>query len=150
MIKQIWTTFFIGTVALTLAGAGCMDPADDPEADEAQAEAALSDFEATPLNLPSGCTTRSDAPTYSGGTIHAKAGISCSSPHDLWIRAGVYINGGPILGSSTNICNNAKTCSATATTPNKAGNQVWCTRGEGDKNPPTGPTTTRACESGSF
>jgi hypothetical protein len=143
MSKHIWTTFLIGSIAL--AGAGCMDQPDDPD------EAALSDdLTATPLNLPSGCVVRADPPTYSDGTIHAKAGISCSSAHNLWVRAGVYINGGSILRTQENICNNSKTCSATATTPNRSGNQVWCTRAEGDQNPPSNPSIARACESGSF
>jgi hypothetical protein len=144
MIKHIWTSIFVGTIALS--GAGCLDSADDADAEDTQSQ----DLEAVALNLPSGCSLTASAPTYASGTISARASISCSSAHNLWVRAGVYINGSSILSTSQNICNGATSCSATARTPNRSGNQTWCTRAEGDSNPTSNPTIRTACESSGF
>lgn len=147
MKTLIWTSILVGTISL--AATGCLGSEDESAADteEGQTEDAVT---VTVLNLPAGCTVRADAPTYSAGIISAKAGISCSSAHNLWIRAGIYENGGSILRTTTNTCNSARTCSATATWTNRAGNQTWCTRGEGDSNPPSNPTIVRACETAGF
>ena len=140
-----WTSILVCTISL--ATAGCVEPDEsDTDTEESQTESADT---VTVLNLPSDCALTANPPTYFEGIVTARATIACDSVHNLWVRAGIYESGGSILRTTEKTCNNTR-CTVTTTWTNRAGNQTWCTRAEGDRNPTSNPTIKRACETSGF
>ncbi|SDM24416.1 hypothetical protein [Allokutzneria albata] len=73
------------------------------------------------------CRASASIPVYKGGRIHATASVNCNKAHaDLKVRAWV-VRDGSLKTPADKVCRGARTCSVTASEPNSAGNQKWCT-----------------------